>query len=74
MIAKNADGDARVALNIYEILLQELKSKSKIDENILKNIISRKVLIYDKNGQDHYNMISALHKSMRNSDENGAAY
>ncbi len=74
MIAKSANGDARVALNLYEIILQELKNGKKITKKIIEEIINKKILKYDKNGQEHYNIISALHKSMRNSDPDASAY
>ena len=74
LIANSADGDARIALNLYELVLQELKNGHRITKEIIESILSQKILKYDKNGQEHYNTISALHKSMRNSDPNASAY
>ncbi len=73
-IAFFSHGDARFALNIYELALQELKNDKNLTEDVIKNIIQNKALMYDKNGQEHYNIISALHKSMRDSDPDAAAY
>ncbi len=78
MIAVFANGDARNALSTLEIVILN----SDIDENneitvkteILEQCISKKSLMYDKNGEEHYNIISALHKSMRNSDPDAAVY
>ena len=74
IIANSADGDARIALNLYELVLQELKNRHKITQKIIEKILSQKILKYDKNGQEHHNTISALHKSMRNSDPDASAY
>lgn len=73
-IAFYAHGDARFSLNIYELALQELKINKKINQESIKKIIQNKALMYDKNGSEHYNIISALHKSMRDSDPDAAAY
>jgi len=77
IIAGFANGDARVALSTLEMVI--LNSES--DENgvyvtleMLEQCISKKSLLYDKGGEEHYNIISALHKSMRNSDVNAAVY
>jgi len=77
-IAKTANGDARTALNILEmaVLNGEIGSDASVtvtNEGI-KQCVNRKSLLYDKNGEEHYNMISALHKSMRNSDPDAAIY
>ena len=77
-IAHFADGDARVAYNILELSIQSATGTDKKEINIttpvIEHIIQRKMLFYDKNGEEHYNLISALHKSMRGSDPDAAAY
>ncbi|MEN0664843.1 replication-associated recombination protein A [Caldifermentibacillus hisashii] len=76
-IAEFSDGDARTALNTLEMaVLNGNKQEDSIiiREEDLSQIINRKSLLYDKNGEEHYNIISALHKSMRNSDVNVAIY
>ena len=76
-IAAFANGDARTALNTLEMaVLNGTISASGItvtDEQVTQ-CISRKSLLYDKSGEEHYNLISALHKSMRNSDPDAAIY
>lgn len=77
VIANFANGDARVALNTLEmvVLNGDLKGdKTVVTTEILEQCISKKSLLYDKNGEEHYNLISALHKSMRNSDVDAAIY
>lgn len=77
-IAAFANGDARTALNTLEMAV--LNGDIYPDGSILvtdegmEQCISRKSLLYDKTGEEHYNMISALHKSMRNSDPDAAIY
>ncbi|AOF49823.1 replication-associated recombination protein A [Tetragenococcus halophilus] len=76
-IARFANGDARNALNTLEmaVLNGEKDGKSiTITTDALEQIINKKSLLYDKSGEEHYNIISALHKSMRNSDVNAAIY
>ena len=76
-IAAFANGDARAALSTLEmvVLNGELDGDVlRISEATLAQCISRKSLLYDKNGEEHYNLISALHKSMRNSDPDAAVY
>ena len=77
-IAAFADGDARTALNILEmaVLNGEILSEGaiRVTDEELEQCISRKSLLYDKAGEEHYNLISALHKSMRNSDPDAALY
>lgn len=76
-VAAFANGDARTALNTLEmaVLNGEISAEGIVvtDEG-LEQCISRKSLLYDKNGEEHYNLISALHKSMRNSDPDAAIY
>ncbi len=76
-IAIFANGDARSALNTLEMAVTngEISSgKITVTKEILEQCISKKSLLYDKNGEEHYNLISALHKSMRNSDPDAAIY
>lgn len=78
MIASFANGDARSALSTLEmaVLNGELDSTGTvtITKETLEQCTSKKSLLYDKNGEEHYNLISALHKSMRNSDPDAAVY
>lgn len=78
VIADFANGDARTALNTLEmaILNGELDRTGAvtITDASLEQCITRKSLLYDKKGEEHYNLISALHKSMRNSDPDAAVY
>jgi len=77
MIATFANGDARMALNILEmvVLNGDLRDdKTIITKEIIEQCIGKRSLLYDKNGEEHYNLISALHKSMRNSDVDAAIY
>ena len=72
-IANISDGDARVALNALE--LSALASKSKnITLKTAEEVVQRKALRYDKAGEEHYNLISALHKSLRGSDADAGLY
>lgn len=77
MIAGFANGDARTALNTLEmaVINGDIQgTETVVTPEILEQCISRKSLLYDKNGEEHYNLISALHKSMRNSDVQAAVY
>ena len=77
LIANFANGDARSALSTLEmvILNGDMQGDTVIvTKEILEQCISKKSLLYDKNGEEHYNLISALHKSMRNSDPDAAVY
>ena len=78
IIAEFANGDARSALTFLDMII--INSNTDKDgniniskEDILENL-TKKTLLYDKNGEEHYNIISALHKSMRNSDPDAAVY
>ncbi len=76
-IAAFASGDARTALNTLEMAVTngEISAEGiRVTDEGLEQCISRKSLLYDKNGEEHYNLISALHKSMRNSDPDAAIY
>ena len=78
IVAKFANGDARNALATLEmVVLNGDVSKNgdiTVTDETLEQCISKKSLLYDKNGEEHYNIISALHKSMRNSDPDAAVY
>lgn len=76
-IAGFANGDARVALGTLEMVVlngERSGETVRVTTETLEQCISRKSLLYDKNGEEHYNLISALHKSMRNSDPDAAVY
>ena len=77
LIARFANGDARTALSTLEmaVLNGELESGvTTVTRETVEQCTSRKSLLYDKSGEEHYNLISALHKSMRNSDPDAAVY
>lgn len=77
LIAQYANGDARVALNTLEMAVLNGDGEgyhSKVTREVLLQILTNKSILYDKNGEEHYNLISALHKSMRNSDADAAVY
>jgi putative ATPase len=72
-----ANGDARVALNLLELSVAAAPTHDgvrHIDITRVQETIQRRALLYDKSGEEHYNLISALHKSMRNSDPDAAVY
>jgi putative ATPase len=79
-LARFANGDARVALNVLEAAVAgvppdaEDAPNRRIDTALIQQVIQRRTLLYDKAGEEHYNLISALHKSMRNSDPDAAVY
>lgn len=77
-IARFANGDARTALNTLEmaVLNSQIQQDGRIlvTDEVLAECMNRRSLLYDKNGEEHYNLISALHKSMRNSDPDAAVY
>jgi putative ATPase len=73
-LARAADGDARRALNLLETAAALLPDGGELTATVLQQALQRKVLAYDKAGEEHYNLISALHKSVRNSDENASVY
>lgn len=77
-LAAQADGDARIALNTLEVAAG-LMSKGQVDERIItldtvQEALQKKALLYDKGGEEHYNVISAFIKSMRGSDPDAALY
>jgi putative ATPase len=73
-IAKYANGDARVALNMLDMAAAQGVSSGRIDLAMISELAQNRSLLYDKTGEEHYNIISALHKSMRNSDPDAAVY
>ncbi|HEX8152528.1 MAG TPA: replication-associated recombination protein A [Thermoanaerobaculia bacterium] len=74
-IAATSAGDARQALNSLQLVVETAsKSDSPIDAEKLKQILQRRSLMYDKSGDEHFNIISALHKSLRNGDADASVY
>ncbi len=76
-IAHYAHGDARLALNTLEMVLSNSKDDIhglQVDEEIIKQVLGKRTLMYDKKGDGHYDTISALHKSVRNCDVQAALY
>jgi len=75
-LAQLASGDARKALNLLELAAADaaVEDNARIDVETVRRVAQRKVLLYDKSGEEHYNLISALHKSMRESDPDAALY
>ncbi len=77
LIARYANGDARTALNTLEMAVLNGDGEginSTVTKETIEQVLNHKSLLYDKNGEEHYNLISALHKSMRNSDADAAIY
>jgi putative ATPase len=72
LIARLSDGDARGALNILELAVT--LHGGVVTEDAIRDAVQKKALLYDKSGEEHYNLISALHKSLRDSDPDGALY
>ncbi|MGH9612857.1 MAG: replication-associated recombination protein A [Bryobacteraceae bacterium] len=72
-IAIFADGDARAGYNILE-LAAAASSNGELTQQAVEDSMQRKMLLYDKSGEEHYNLISALHKSVRSSDADAALY
>src|ERR1051326_668658 len=80
-IALYANGDARAALNLLELSVAAAPAgaaggdaRRRVDKPRVEQTIQRRALLYDKSGEEHYNIISALHKSMRNSDPDASVY
>ena len=79
-IAQHANGDARVALNLLDMAAsvatptQKSGVPTQIDLSFISTLIQKRALRYDKGGDEHFNIISALHKSMRNSDPDASVY
>ena len=77
LIARFANSDARTALSILEMAVLNGDfdgERTTVTQETVEQITQRKSLMYDRNGEEHYNIISALHKSMRNSDPDAAVY
>ena len=75
-IAVHANGDARTALNLLELAVSVVPDREprQLAREHLASLVARRTLRYDKSGEEHYNLISALHKSLRNSDPDAAVY
>jgi len=77
-ISRIANGDARIALNTLEMIVltapPDPKGTLYIKKEYLEEVLQRKAFLYDKSGEEHYNLISALHKSLRGSDPDAALY
>jgi putative ATPase len=76
-IALTSNGDARSALNLLELSVSAapvVEGERRVDAARVREAMQRRALLYDKSGDEHYNLISALHKSMRNSDPDAAIY
>ena len=81
-LARYANGDARVALNMLETAAATVRADrapgspvgARIDAALVAELAQNRALLYDKSGEEHYNLISALHKSMRNSDPDATVY
>jgi putative ATPase len=77
-MASFANGDARAAYNTLELCVRSAKPEAdstvRLSAELLEDVLQRKLLRYDKSGEEHYNLISALHKSVRNSDPDAALY
>jgi len=76
LIVSLAVGDARSALNILEVAAVEAHEhhEGKISGDIIRDAVQKRSLLYDKSGEEHYNLISALHKSLRDSDPDAGLY
>jgi putative ATPase len=75
-LAQLAAGDARKALNLLELAVADAVAAGdqRIDATSMERLAQRKILLYDKSGEEHFNLISALHKSLRESDPDAAIY
>jgi putative ATPase len=78
-IASYTSGDARSAYNVLEVAAglarpADANKPAVITDDIVRDALQRRILLYDKSGEEHYNLISALHKSVRNSDPDAALY
>ena len=73
-ISQLSSGDARRALNLLELCVADLEPGSELDATAVAAASQRKVLLYDKAGEEHFNLISALHKSLRESDADASLY
>ena len=73
-IAAYSSGDARSSYNVLEVAASLAGENGEITDQIIQDALQKRVLLYDKTGEEHYNLISALHKSVRNSDPDAALY
>jgi len=78
-LAKHSGGDARRALNALEAILDDVRSRSRtpgsaISKKDVESVLAKRIPVYDKSGESHYNLISALHKAVRGSDVEGSLY
>jgi putative ATPase len=73
-LARQANGDARFVLNVLEALTAVAVEGERVGIETLEKAMQRKALLYDKSGEEHFNTISALHKSLRNSDVDASLY
>jgi putative ATPase len=76
-MARFANGDARAALNVLQLTVAaapQPAGRPRIDRALLEKTLTNRALLYDKTGEEHYNLMSALHKSMRNSDADASIY
>ncbi|MFT5052635.1 MAG: putative ATPase [Chlamydiales bacterium] len=74
VLARGSDGDARRALGLLETLASLCPAGGRVEADDLAQALQRKILFYDKNGEEHFNLTSALHKSIRNSDVDATLY
>jgi putative ATPase len=77
-LASQSQGDARAALNVLEFVVSTVRGeagqRNKVDRELLEDALQKSALYYDRAGEEHFNLISALHKSMRNSDADATLY
>jgi putative ATPase len=73
-LAATSGGDARQALNSLQLIVETAPAGAEVDLDGAKSILQRRSLLYDKSGDQHYNIISALHKSIRNGDPDASMY
>jgi putative ATPase len=73
-IGRLSNGDARTAYNILDVASKAVEGGQALSAALVEDIVQKKVLLYDKSGEEHFNIISALHKSIRNSDADASLY
>jgi putative ATPase len=73
-MAAYSNGDARSAYNVLEVAAQLAAESGEITDDMVQDAVQKRILLYDKGGEEHFNLISALHKSVRNSDVDAALY
>ena len=78
-IARFSNGDARAALNLLDLATSAANpapggTVKRVEHQLVRELVQRRALLYDKSGEEHYNIMSALHKSMRNSDPDASVY